>query len=84
MALLGTLIDSRTIDTLTTGADTSFAHGLPSTPHAVIINCSTGAATSAHALNAVFNATNVTIQNSGRGTSPTAKVTTVVFHSIVQ
>lgn len=86
MALLGTLIDVRTVAGLAAEATATFAHGLPAAPDFVIV---VGAATrssnvSAYMINALFNATNVTIQNAGEGVTPALRVIAIVAHSAVR
>ncbi len=86
MALLDTLIDVRTIAALAAEGTTSFAHGLPAAPDFVIVQ---GAATqssnvSASMYNVLFDATNVTIQNSGEGTGPVLRIISIVAHSLIR
>jgi len=86
MALLGSFIQVTTFAALAAEASTSFAHGLPAAPDFVIV---VGASTrssnvSANFFNALFDATNVTIQNSGEGTSPVLRVIAVVAHSVIR
>lgn len=86
MALLGSFIDVRTIDTLASNGSVSFAHGLPSSPDFVIVQ-PVGAATVAS--NAAGNqlvssdATNVTVYAGGLAT-PVSRVIAVVAHSVIR
>ena len=86
MALLGTLIDSRTLAAINANATASYAHGLPASPDVVWIygNQTLASTVSAYMFNRLVDATNVTIQNGGEGTSPTLRAVATVFHSIVR
>jgi hypothetical protein len=86
MALLGSFIDVRTIDTLAANGTVSFAHGLPAAPdYAVVIgNATRSTNVSAFAWIPVFDGTNVTIQNSGEGASPAGRVISTVAHSVIR
>lgn len=86
MALLGSFIDTRTIDTLAAAGTVSFAHGLPAAPDFVLVIGSATRSTnvSAFAWIPTFNATNVTIQNCGEGASVEARVISVVAHSVIR
>lgn len=86
MALLGSFIDVRTIDTLAADGTVSFAHGLPASPDFVFVigNATRSTNASAFAWIPTWDATNVTIQNCGEGASPTGRVVAVVAHSIIR
>jgi hypothetical protein len=86
MALLGSLIDVRTIDTLAAAGTVSFAHGLPASPDYVLVigNATRSTNVSAFAWIPTWDATNVTVQNCGEGASATARVIATVAHSIVR
>lgn len=89
MALMGVNIDKRTLACPTTLDVATFAHGLGGLPHAVFVRHIATIATSATAthwynINAVYDATNVTLQNEGTITGPNIEVCTVRFHSIIQ
>lgn len=83
MALLGTLIDSRTLAGLTTADTVTYAHGLPAAPDCIIVQENT---TTNNTSNLKFSiksdATNVSIWNYGEGTSATLRAVALVFHSI--
>ena len=86
MALLGALIDVRTIASLAAEGTSSFAHGLPASPDFVIVQPSATRSSNVSAWNIcnLFDATNVTIQNGGEGASPALRVTSIVAHSIIR
>lgn len=86
MALLGSLIDVRTIDTLAAAGTVSFAHGLPASPDYVLVigNATRSTNVSAFAWIPTWDATNVTVQNCGEGASAQARVIATVAHSIVR
>lgn len=86
MALLGSFIDVRTIAGIANNASASFAHGLPDTPDFIIpIGAATAASSNTVAyINVLFDATNVTLQNSGGVTSPVLRVTSIVAHSVIR
>lgn len=86
MALLGSFVDVRTVAGLAAEGTASFAHGLPAAPDFVLV---IGAATrssnvSAYMVNALFDATNVTIQNAGEGVSPALRVIAIAAHSVIR
>lgn len=86
MALLGTYIDSRTLSGLATAGTVTYAHGLSAAPDFVLIQFVATIATSTnhYTLNALSDATNVTIQNSGNRTSPDFRAIAVQAHSIIR
>lgn len=86
MSLLGSYIDVRTIAGIAAQGTGTFAHGLPSAPDFVLAQGAATAASnvSAHMINTLFDATNVTLQNSGEGASPDLRVVSVVAHSIIR
>lgn len=93
MALLGTFIDVRTIASIAAQGTATFAHGISSaasqaggTPDWCFAQ---GAATVASATNwfgfvTLLDATNVTVQNPGAASTPTANVVTVRAQSIIR
>lgn len=86
MALLGTLIDARTIASIASNGSASFAHGLPATPDFVFISGFTSAtvASGASALPSYSaDATNVSLWGTGVNGNIT-KVLSMVAHSIVR
>jgi len=86
MALMRYYIDKRTIAGLTTLQTATYAHGLPWAPNAKFIRYinTANTSTSWFGINAVCDATNVTLQNPGNATSPDFEVAAVCFHSIIQ
>jgi dihydroorotase len=86
MALLGTYIDQRTLAALNSNASTSFAHGLGAAPHMVDVRetATNASATSFAKIQALVDATNVTLNNAGSANSQALMVTTIRFHSIMQ
>ncbi len=86
MALLGTLIDSRTNAAVNSNASTTFAHGLPASPDVVhVVQISSAAsATNVTQFNVLWDATNVSIYNCGSANSTALKVVSVVFHAIAR
>ena len=86
MALLGSFIDVRTIAAIAANGSASFAHGLPASPDFVwaVGSVTTASAVSAYMINALFDATHVTLQNSGEGPSAALRVISVVAHSIIR
>ena len=86
MALLSTYIDVRTNAAMAAEGSTTFAHGLPASPDFVIVcgRSTRSSNVSAYMINALFDATNVTLQNSGEGASAILNIITVVAHSIIR
>ncbi len=85
MALLGVLIDSRTLAGIGAAANTTFAHGLPAAPDEVYVQENTTTNNSAVVKLAVASdATNVTIYNHGANDSATLKVVSKVFHAMIR
>lgn len=86
MALLGSFIDVRTIAGLAANATTTFAHGAPASPDFVFAvgSVTTASSVSAYMINALWDATNVTVQNAGEGASPALRVVSVVAHSVIR
>lgn len=86
MALLATFIDVRTIAGIAANGTSTFAHGCPASPDFVFAvgAVTTASAVSAYMINALWDATNVTVQNSGEGPSPALRVISVVAHSIIR
>ena len=87
MALLSHYIDSRTNAGLTTDNSLTFAHGLPADPDFCGIQYIANIATSTNGpgpLAAYSDATNVTVINNGNTTSPSFRVVSISFHSMVR
>ena len=86
MALLGTLIDSRTLAAINTNASASFAHGLPAVPDEVsIIQISSAAsATTIAQFNILWDGTNVSIYNCGSANSTALRVISKYYHSLIR
>lgn len=86
MALLGTFIDERTLVAIATDASTSFAHGLPASPDWVGIRETASSASSISHINVVplFNATNVSLYNSGQRDTEALEVQSIVYHSEIR
>lgn len=86
MALIGTYIDQRTLAAINTNASASFAHGLGAAPHMVDIReiVSTASATNWVGIQAIVDATNVSLYNAGAANSQNLMVTSIRFHSIIQ
>ena len=88
MALLGSYIDSRTIASLSSGASTSFAHGLPAAPDFMIVNALGAATVASGAALAMprvsFDGTNVSMFQTGIDNSATLRVVAIVAHSIIR
>ena len=86
MALLGAHIDVRTVAALLAEGTASFAHGLPASPDFVLVVGAATAASSVSAfmVNALHDASNVTIQNAGQGASPVLRIVSIVAHSVIR
>ncbi len=86
MALLGSFIDVRTLAGLAAAGSIAFTHGLPAAPDFVLAigAVTTASSVSAYMINALFDATTVTLQNSGEGPSPAFRVVSVVAHSVIR
>lgn len=86
MALMRVNIDKRTNAGLTTLDVLTYAHGLGGVPDAVYLRYINTINTAAgwSGLNAVFDATNVTIRNAGNATSPNFEACALRFHSLIQ
>lgn len=86
MALMRYYIDKRTLAALTSLDVATFAHGLNGMPDAVFVRYVATQATATNwiQVQAVYDATNVTLQNIGDGTTPALEVCTLRFHSMVQ
>jgi hypothetical protein len=85
MALLGSLIDARTVASFASNGSATFAHGLPTTPD-IVLAMPNGAATSASGVIPIFtaDATNVSLFGVGGQSAPQMKVVSIVFHSLVR
>lgn len=86
MALMRVQIDKRTIAGIASNANTTYAHGLPTTPDAVRVRFQVDV-TATHAwvnIRAVVDATNITLYNCGIGASEDMEVCAVAFHSLIQ
>lgn len=86
MSLLASYIDSRTVAGIAANATVSFAHGLPASPDFVFAvgAVTTASSVSAYMINALWDATNATLQNAGEGPSPALRVISVVVHSMIR
>ena len=85
MALLGSFIDVRTNALIATTATTTFAHGLPAAPDfAIVQQISTAATNGVGGVDAIFDATNVTLRNNAAANSPVIRIITVVAHSVIR
>lgn len=86
MALLGAYIDSRTSTAQTSGSTGSFAHGITGTPDICICQPTATIASATNWWNVYgfTDATNVTLYNAGGANSPTFKVVTLLFHSLIR
>jgi len=86
MALMRVNIEKRTIAGLAAEGTVTFAHGLGATPDVVHIRHIATLASSVSWINiaAPVDATNVTLQNFGRTTSPDMEVIAMRFHSLIQ
>jgi len=86
MALLGAYIDSRTSTAQTSGSTGSFAHGISVTPDVVVCQPTATIASSTNWWNiyGFSDSTNVTLYNPGGANSPTFRVVTIAFHSLVR
>ena len=82
---MGTLFDKRTIAGLTSANTATYPHGLGKTPDRVDIRFIATLATSTnwYGINALADASNVTLQNAGATTSPNMEVCAIVQHSIM-
>jgi len=83
------LTDKRTLVAIAPAGGTNvwitYPHGLGKTPDTVIIryNQPLGTATQVAKVIAIFDASNVSLQNISTINSPTMEVSTIVFHSII-
>ena len=86
MTLMRYEIDKRTNAGLTSLDILTFAHGLAGTPDSVFIRYVATIVTAANHFNiqAVYDATNVTLQNVGDAASPVFEACTLRFHSLIQ
>lgn len=85
MALLGSLIDVRTLASIAASGSFSYAHGLPAAPDFVLFEA-TGAATLASTLGGVIyssDATNVSVF-ADNTPKTTMRAVAVVAHSIIR
>jgi len=86
MALMRVNIEKRTQAALTANQTATFAHGLAGAPDAVHIRfvATLASTTNWIGVNAVVDATNVTLQNGGATTSPAMEICAVRYHSLIQ
>jgi hypothetical protein len=88
MALLGVMIDSRTLASIAAQGTFSFAHGLPAAPDEVVLvpNASVASATASQGMAFAISsdATNVSITNYATANMGTSKITSKVFHSVMR
>ncbi len=85
MALLGVLMDSRTLAGIAASGSSTFAHGLPSSPDEVMVQENTTTdSTGSMKIAVKWDATNVSLYNHGAVGSATLKVVSKVFHAIIR
>lgn len=85
MALLGVLMDSRTLAGIAAAGSSSFAHGLPASPDEVIVYENTTTDSTGNIKIAVkYDATNVSLYNHGAVASATLRANSKVFHSMIR
>ncbi|MFH1398960.1 MAG: hypothetical protein ABIG95_02520 [Candidatus Woesearchaeota archaeon] len=86
MALLGAFIDERTLVALATDANTTFAHGLPASPDWIGIRETASSASGISHINVVpiWDATNVTLYNSGQRDTEALEAQSIVYHSVIR
>lgn len=79
------LTDKRTIAGIASGGTATYPHGLGKTPDTVIIRWIQTLATAAAvgSIAALYDASNVTLQNIGSVLSPNMEASTIIFHSIM-
>ncbi len=86
MALMGVNIDKRTLPGINAGIQVSYAHGLPTTPDAVLVRFAVALAANASVLpflSQIVNATGVSISNYGTGSTPNMEICAIRFHSFM-
>ena len=86
MTKLGSYIDVTTLVSIVTNGTLTFAHGLPAAPDFVlcVAAATTGSASGWQSWTPTFDATNVTIQNTGFVQTVNVRVISVVAHSIIR
>ena len=86
MALMGVNIDKRVLPGINAGIQATYAHGLPTTPDAVLIRYAVVLAANASVLpfpSQIVDATGVSISNYGTGSTPNMEVCAIRFHSLM-
>ena len=86
MALMGVNIDKRTLPGINAGIQSTYAHGLPTTPDAVLVRFAVAlAATNSLIpfLSQIVDATGVSISNYGTGSTPNMEICAIRFHSFM-
>lgn len=91
MALLGAFIDSRTIAAINSNASISYAHGIvvngvSTVPDLIHVNENVSSASSVSHVNIapVYDATNLSLYNSGERNSTVLRVLAIYFHSEIR
>lgn len=86
MVLMRVQIDKRTIAGIGSLGTATYAHGLGGVPDGVLIRyiASNGSSTSWYDINAVVDATNVSLRNPGNAGGPNFEVCTLRYHSLIQ
>lgn len=86
MTKLGSFIDVTTLVSIVTNGTLTFAHGLPASPDFVlcVAAATTGSASGWQSWTPTWDATNVTIQNTGFVQTVNVRVISVVAHSIIR
>ena len=86
MARLGRFIDVTTLVSIVTNGTLTFAHGLPSAPDFVlcVAAATTGSSSNWQSWTPTFDATNVTVQNTGQVQTVNVRVISVVAHSLIR
>ena len=86
MVRLGTLIDVTTLVSIVTNGTLTFAHGLPAAPDFVlcVAAATTGSSSNWQSWTPTFDATNVTIQNTGQVQTVNVRVISILAHSVIR
>ena len=86
MARLGSFIDVTTLVSIVTNGTLTFAHGLPAAPDFVlcVAAATTGSSSNWQSWTPLFDATNVTVQNTGQVQTVNVRVISIVAHSIIR
>lgn len=87
MALMRYYVDTRIVGSIASRNVATFAHGLPGIPNVCNAQFAVASASQANWLGGIaclYDATNVSIYNSGDVACGDLQVTTMLFHSIIQ